>query len=199
MIRKFQIAALVGALALTLAGIAQAHGHRDRDDSGQYAYHQGYRDGFDHGRMDRSRGAGYNYRNDDYEDADRGYNPDWGNRDEYREAYRSGYVAGYNDAFYGRAGRFDSDDFDRDHDRSYRYGSVAAQIGYQDGFTEGRKDVADRKKFKPEKHDNYEDGDHGYRHEYGDKNAYKQQYRQAFMEGYENGYHGGPGAAYDRP
>ena len=172
MIRKFQIAGLVAALVVTLAGLAQAREHRDRDDrSNNYAYQTGYRDGFDLGQSDRSQGAQYNYDSDDYRDGDRGYNPEAGNRDEYRESFRAGYVAGYNDAFYGRAARHDSDDSDpdrhhhRDYDRGYGNGSVAAQIGFQDGITDGRNDAMKRKKFKPEKHDAYEDADQGYRQE----------------------------------
>ncbi len=192
MLRKFQVAGLAAALALTLAGIAQGREHRD--DRGGYAYQNGYRAGFEHGQMDRSRGAGYNYRDDEYQDADRGYNPDSGNRDEYRESFRDGYVAGYNDAYYGRPGRYDSDDYDRDHSHHGDYGrgdgSVAARLGYQDGFAQGRKDAAERKKFKPEKHDDYKDGDRGYHHEYGDKKLYKSEYRQAYVQGYQEAYNG---------
>lgn len=209
MIRKFQIAGLVAALLVTLAGLAQAREHHDRDDRGNnYAYQAGYRNGFDLGQSDRSQGAQYNYNSDDYRDADRGYNPDAGNRDEYRQAYQDGYVAGYNDGFYGRNGRDQYQDQSSNQgneeeeeeahhhhhgDRDRGYQSAAQQIGYQDGITDGRNDALKRKKFKPEKHDAFKDGDHGYRHDYGDKGVYKQQYRQAYTEGYEDGYRGGPG------
>lgn len=195
MIRKIQIAGLVGAIVLAVVGITQAHEHRDRDESGQYAYHRGYRDGFAHGQIDRSRGAGYSYQSDEYEDADGGYSPQFGSHEGYRENYREGYVAGYDDSFYGRARRFDSDD-------GGRYspdGSFASQIGYEDGLIDGRKDLRANKPFRPDKHDRYEDANHGYRSDYGNKKLYKQQYRQAYTNGYQDGYHGEQRGAYNRP
>jgi hypothetical protein len=41
-----------------------------------------------------------------------------------------------------------------------------------------------------QKHDEYEDADHGYNRSFGDKNVYKNQYRQAFQNGYSDGYYG---------
>jgi hypothetical protein len=48
--------------------------------------------------------------------------------------------------------------------------------------------VRQRKDFKPEKHEAYEDGKHGYRKEYGDKKLYIEQYRKGFLRGYEDAF-----------
>ena len=197
MIRRIQVAGLVTALALTLAGLAQAHEHGDRDDIQHYAYQRGYRDGFNHGQMDRSQGRNYNLRSDDYEDADRGYRDDMGNREEYRETYRQGYQTGYDDAYNGRGGQYDNDRqqgyYQNGPDQYNQNGNVASQMGFQDGLIDGRHDLTHNKPFRPDKHDRFKDGDHGYSHQYGSKKEYKQEYRQAYTQGYSQGYRGGQG------
>lgn len=193
MIRRIQIAGLVSVLAVTLAGIAQAREHHDRHGAQPYAYQHGYRDGFDHGQRDVSQGRRYHLKSDDFEDADRGYRDDMGSRDEYREEYRNGYRAGYDDAFNGRGGRYDSDSpqgYSPGGQGYYPNGDVASQLGYRDGMIDGRNDLAHNKPFRPDKHDRFEDADHGYRHDYGDKRAYKQEYRQAYTQGYQEAYRG---------
>ena len=60
--------------------------------------------------------------------------------------------------------------------------------GYRDGLQAGYNDLRKHKDFHPEKHDAYEDGNHGYRKDYGDKNLYKEQYRKAFIRGYEDAF-----------
>ena len=189
MMRKIHIAGMIAALALTFVGAAQAHAHRDRDDVQPYAYQRGYHDGFERGRIDRSRGLDYNHKSDDYEDADRGYRDDMGSHEEYRETYRQGYRAGYDDAYNGRGRQFDSQE-GYYPDGYHRNVSVAAQVGFQDGLIDGRHDLTHNKPFRPDKHDRFEDADHGYRHAYGSKKEYKQEYRPAYTRGYEAGYRG---------
>lgn len=197
--------ALVVAACLTGVGFAQ---NRDYDNGSmrnaiQYGYRNGYQEGFRRGREDRRAGASYHFRNHDYDHAMSGYESYMGSRRQYKEGYRQGYVAGYNDGFRGRQAR------DRDSFRegpysnampangsgpgygprpSYGHRSVAFQIGYRDGLIAGGKDRRDHKKFRPTKHDKYEDADHGYRHDYGEKKYYKRQYREGFVAGYERGY-----------
>jgi hypothetical protein len=65
---------------------------------------------------------------------------------------------------------------------------VATDTGYRDGLQAGLSDARQRKDFKPEKHEAYEDGKHGYRKEYGDKKLYKEQYRKGFLRGYEDAF-----------
>ena len=62
------------------------------------------------------------------------------------------------------------------------------QHGYRDGLSAGRKDFSERKDYRPEKHDSYEDGDHGYRKSFGTKDQYKEQYRKGFLRGYEDAF-----------
>ena len=103
---------------------------------------------------------------------------------------RGGY--GYNDG--------DRDDRGRDN-RSYSNGNggygggsygrgdnPAYDIGYRDGQAVGQKDRQHGKAFRPDKNDQYEDADHGYNKQYGDKNQYKSMYRDAFQRGYQDGY-----------
>jgi len=65
---------------------------------------------------------------------------------------------------------------------------VATDAGYRDGLPAGLSDLRQRKAFKPEKHEAYEDGKHGYRKEYGDKKLYIEQYRKGFLRGYEDSF-----------
>ena len=65
---------------------------------------------------------------------------------------------------------------------------MAMDTGYRDGLAAGLKDLNDHKDYRPEKHDAYEDANHGYHKEYWDKNLYKQQYRKGFIRGYEDAF-----------
>jgi hypothetical protein len=83
-----------------------------RGGNGRYGYgnnaaaQMGYQDGLSYGQNDAARGKGYNATGSEaYEQADRGYNSSFGDRNsyrqEYRQAYQQGYSAGYNGG-YGR-------------------------------------------------------------------------------------------------
>jgi hypothetical protein len=48
--------------------------------------------------------------------------------------------------------------------------------------------LTDRKDYRPEKHDSYEDADHGYRKNYGSKDSYKGEYRKGFLRGYQDAF-----------
>lgn len=75
-------------------------------DPFQYAAQSGYQHGFDHGSSDRNRRKSFDVRrDDDYEDADRGYDRHMGiSKDQYKRAFRDGYEQGYNDGYYGGDG-----------------------------------------------------------------------------------------------
>ena len=90
-----------------------------------------------------------------------------GDRDDPR--YRNGY---------------EHRDYDRRDDRYH----AAFDNGYRDGINIGQRDARQGKSFRPQKHDEYEDADRGYNHDYGDKNHYKNEYRQGFQNGYSDGY-----------
>ena len=77
---------------------------------------------------------------------------------------------------------------DEDGNRNRGYADAAVERGYRDGQADGFKDWRERREYRPEKHDDYEDS-RGYFREYGDKGYYKQQYREGFLRGYQNGYY----------
>jgi hypothetical protein len=207
MSKKLVIRSFTFAVLLSLAGIANARDQRYRGGSLSVREHgneHGYRDGYQRGREDRNEGLRYQYQSEDYRMADRGFEPYMGDREDFQEGYRSGYRGGYDDGYNGRSGRWgeiyginpdagadERDRYESDDvyvNRYWGYRDVASDIGYRDGLEQGAKDRRNRKDFRPEKNDRYEDADHGYHKEYGPKDAFKAEYRQAFVRGYEDGY-----------
>ena len=199
MLKLLSRVSLACIVALSLSGLAMAHEHDDQASHSaiQYGYRNGYADGFQHGQEDNRAGVGYNFRSRDYDHGMRGYESYMGSHDRYREGYRNGYQAGYTDGFHGRRARYygtsseppssrDGDDYGSRNPEGRR--SVGFRIGYQDGLIAGGKDRRHNKKFRPSKHDRYEDADHGYRHEYGSKREYKREYKEGFLAGYQRGY-----------
>jgi len=168
----------------------------------EHGYQHGYRDGLRQGRADMARHGSPNLDSEDYRRADLGYEPYMGERDDFQKGYREGYKVGYDDGFYGKPlrsdvyglnDRYDPDrlprtDADADSYEQWGYKDVAFDTGYRDGLQAGQNDFRQRKEFKPQKHDAYEDANHGYRKNYGDKNLYKEQYRKGFLRGYEDAF-----------
>jgi hypothetical protein len=190
---------------------AQAQNRDDRyygNDIYRVAENNGYRDGVDVGNKDSRAGKSFRpEKSERYENADRGYRRDYGNKDTYKQAYRDGfrrgYEAGYNQN--GYRGDYDRnpvyrDDRDRgrdDDDRRYSGGDsyqVARDQGYRDGADQGEKDARNRHRHDPRRTDHYEAGDNGYHGEYGDKEAYKHAYRDGYLRGYEDAYRQSGGA-----
>jgi hypothetical protein len=169
---KRAISACTLAMALVLTSAAYAHEdeRNNRRDSrygvGDYGAEQGYRDGVDHGRSDRSRNTGYNYKSSDYQRGDRGYQKNMGSKGQYKQRYRDGYRQGYEDGYNGRGGfggifgRGRDDDRNRNgipdaRERDRRYpndgeiwrdrrnggvygnGSEVARVAYDYGFQDG--------------------------------------------------------------
>jgi hypothetical protein len=104
----------------------------------------------------------------------------------YREGYRNGSQAGYRNVNQGW-------DRDRDDGRYIYsqsddgYGSdVGYRVGYQDGMSQAREDMYRNKPFNASPRGRYDDRDHGFRREYGDKNNYKAQYTDGYRVGYES-------------
>ena len=83
------------------------NGDRDRYDqhyNGRYnpAFDNGYRDGVAMGQRDSQKGKSFRpEKNDQYEDADRGYNRGYGDKNLYKSQYRQAFERGYADG-YGR-------------------------------------------------------------------------------------------------
>jgi hypothetical protein len=107
---------------------------------------------------------------------------DWYQRG-YQEGYSRGFQAGFRSVrpSYGDRG---SHFFGRDYD------SPAYRIGYEDGASVAREDIEKGKRFNPNPRGRYDDEDHGYRREYGDKHAYKARYADGYREGYQANYRG---------
>ena len=168
----------------------------------EHGYQHGYRDGLRQGREDRNRHEEHDFNTREFKHADEGYERYMGEHDDFQHGYRDGYKAGYDDGYYGRQmrsdvygldERYDPDryprrDEDADAYSKWGYSDVAQDTGYRDGLQAGRQDFDRRKDYHPEKHDAYEDADHGYHKSYGDKNRYKELYRRGFMRGYQDAF-----------
>ncbi|GAC1664706.1 MAG: hypothetical protein PVS2B2_26410 [Candidatus Acidiferrum sp.] len=190
------------ALLLMAGAIAAQDRYGGSMVSKEHGYQHGYRDGLRHGRADMSQGAPHSFETEEFRHADQGYDSRFGERDDFQEGYRNGYKDGYEDGYYDKPVRHNvyglNDSYDPDRvPRSeadaegysnWSYEDVAMDTGYRDGLQAGLSDVRQRKDFKPDKHDSYEDGHHGYRKEYGDKKLYKDQYRKGFLRGYEDAF-----------
>lgn len=154
------------------------------------AYRSGYEEGRIRGEHDARRGRSFEYqRHGEYRSARGGY---WGyrHRNEYHEAYREGFVAGYSDGYrrYGRDGRHARGPHPYGSGRGEYYRSPAAEVGYRDGYAQGRSDARDGDRFDPVRASRYRSGDHEYSRRYGSRDEYKRIYRSAFQDGYQQGY-----------
>lgn len=164
------------------------------------AYDRGYTEGREKGASDASRRRSFDYqRHKEFRKADAGYRG-YGDRNQYRTLFREGFVAGYDEGYrrytsgsYGypappassRAPVYRAPTYGR---AIPRYGSVAAENGYRDGYEAGRRDAADRRRADPVRVREYREGDRGYNSRYGSRDDYKREYRSAFMQGYDAGY-----------
>jgi hypothetical protein len=73
--------------------------YRDRSNSSP-AYQRGYRDGLEKGRDDGDDHDRYDpNRHSWYRSADRGYDDDYGRKEDYRVVYRQGFEAGYAEGY----------------------------------------------------------------------------------------------------
>lgn len=169
----------------------------------------GYRDGFHRGLEDRAAGAKNKYKTEDWEHADRGYANYMGDKDMYKQAYKDGYQRGYEDGYNNRRAGL-GPVYVNPNDQYYRPGTppveeegyyrtdtgdvytgypphdVASEIGYRDGIAWAQYDMRNGNSPNPEKTWVYKRADHGYRDQFGDKDAYKQAYRQAFLQAYQD-------------
>ncbi len=170
--------ALTGLATPVLAQVAPAspQQYQTDQDRDRERNTQAYNDGYTQGQADARSHAG---RNDQA-------TAQW-TKDDDQRAYRQGYDAGYENIMNGGmsarepvapAARMEHGD------------NQAQQFGYQDGVAAGRQDAMKGNKFKPEDHDLYKSGTHGWAAELGTKDEFKQLYRQAFIKGYEDGYKG---------
>jgi hypothetical protein len=192
-------AGLVGLVLVAASGCAAAGPYypgRSSRQIDQRAYDNGFVEGRAHGIDDARDRRPFDYdRHRAYRNADAGYRG-YGDRGAYRSLYREGFAAGYAEG-YRRAGgssrggypaRGGSPSRGPIYGSAPRYGSPAAQVGYRDGFDQGRRDRADRKRHDPVRASRYRSGDHDYDRRYGSRDDYKREYRAAFIHGYNEGY-----------
>ena len=205
MLRDLKRTLLAAGIILAFSSFALAHDESSRGSNGsQPAFQQGYNDGYQHGRADRERRAGYDPRGDNNRRRNRGYDPsngNGGNRGQSVAGYREGYRSGYDDGYYGRNqrsnGAYGNGGYGGGRNGGYGnggyggygsqgsgYNNIAFNTGYRDGMDGARSDIRENKRFDYNDHGWYREADHGYSSRYGNKEAYRQQYRQ----GYETGY-----------
>jgi hypothetical protein len=205
MIKKANMFLAIGA-ALAFATVYTSAAHaQDVTDARQHGYQHGYRDGFEQGATARTNGGTADFHTQDYDRADRGYQPYVGSLDAFKDGYRDGYKTGYSDGFAGNRNRFGevfgwpNANYNPDVDQTPQLGNgyaehhwvgrdVANDIGYRDGLAAGAHDSASGHSFRPTQHDAWKHADHGYHGEFGDKALYKQYYRESFEAGYKDGF-----------
>jgi hypothetical protein len=207
MSRQTKFAALAIALILSLSGMSLAQ-YRDGDDDGyyqgdigqtrHYGIQQGYRDGYEKGRHEGRENDPNDYQDPNWRQATRGYQQWMGPmevfQNAYREGYRNGFQAGYrslnrgwgdgddDNGVYGHGGYIYGES-----DRGYG-SNMGYSIGYQDGINQAREDTFKNKPFNANPRGRYDDRDHGYRREYGDKSDYKARYSDGYRAGYESAF-----------
>jgi len=160
-------AMIVGCAAPTLASPQNY-----QDEQSRQANTQAYSAGYAQGQAD---GRNHNPRNDQP-------GAQWtSNSDQL--AFTQGYDAGYNHAANNPTESNPAANLGTGEQQ-------ARQFGYQDGLAAGRQDQLKGKSFKPDDHDLYKNGLHGWTVDLGTKDQFKQLYREAFVKGYEAGYRG---------
>jgi hypothetical protein len=188
------VAAMATILLFGMVAVAQDY---DRDDyrgnvaqTQQYGYQNGYRDGMDRGRHEGRENDPFDYRTPDWRQATRGYQPWMGPVSVFQQGYQQGYASGFRAGFVSMRPGWRDGDRDDYRPESYsgdRYnGNVGYNFGYQDGAQTARDDLYHNKPFNPNPRGRFDDMDHGYRREYGDKGYYKSQYATGYRSGYES-------------
>lgn len=121
LLRAARLAALAAVATLTFGSLAWAHNdnYYRRDQARDRGYQYGYRDGVREGRYDRMQGYRYNYKSQQWDDGDGGYEHWMGSHGQYKKAYRSAYARGYREGYGGYRNRRDRDRYRYDYDRRY--------------------------------------------------------------------------------
>jgi len=205
--RQIRIVALAIAVMVACSAFSLAQYH-DADDYGgyyqdnsrqarHYGYQQGYRDGLGKGRHEGRENDPNDYQNPDWRQATRGYEQWMGPVEAFQNGYRAGYQNGFRTGYQSVNDGWSDPDGDRDepiynhrgdvYDQSgYGYGgNIGYRTGYQDGMSQAREDLYKNKPFNASPRGKYDDRDHGYRREYGDKSHYRAQYSNGYRAGYQ--------------
>jgi hypothetical protein len=196
MIRTVRLASYALAATLVLSGMALAHDDDDYYRRGnpaqaqQYGYDRGFHDGADRGRHEGREHDPYDYHTPDWRQATRGYKGWMGPVEVYQRGYQEGYQEGFRSGFESVSRSWGDGDRDRHEGFGGRDGyegarDVAYRFGYQDGADMARGDREHGKPYNPNPRSMYEDRDHGYRREFGNKDAYRAEYSDAYRRGYD--------------
>lgn len=175
---------------LTLAQDADDYYHGNVARARQYGYDNGFRDGERRGRHEGKENDPFDYHTPDWHQATHGYKNWMGPVNAFQNGYQQGYAEGFRSGFLSERPGWRGDG-DGDRDDRYRGGvhgsnhGIAYDTGYQDGVTVAREDLYNNKRFDPNPRGRYDDRDHGYRREYGDKNTYKTEYTDGYGAGYQ--------------
>jgi hypothetical protein len=196
------MAAFTLAVTLLVGGFAMA---RDDDDyyrrrgsnqAQQYGYQNGFHDGVNKGRHEGRERDPSDYQTPDWRRDTHGYKGWMGPVDRYRRGYQEGYSSGFRSGYQEVAGSRGNyfEGRGRPYNNGWRGGyedrggygdNIAYRFGYEDGSSVAREDVYKRKPYNPNPRGKYDDEDHGYRRENGNKNQYKADYANGYRTGYE--------------
>jgi hypothetical protein len=195
--RQLRTVAMAVSLFVALGTFTVAQDYDDYNRGGgnqarQYGYDNGFRDGQRRGQHEGRENDPYDYHTPDWRQATHGYKNWMGPIAAFQNGYQQGYVEGFRSGFNSeRAGWRGDGDRDGDYRGNRFYGSdnrIAYNTGYQDGASVARDDMYKNKSFNPEPRGRYDDRDHGYRREYGDKNFYRSQYAEGYRAGYQSAF-----------
>ena len=207
--RHMRMAALAVSMTLALGALAAAQDWDDYNRGGnsaqarQNGYDNGFRDGEKRGRHEGHENDPYDYHTPDWRQATHGYKGWMGPVNAFQNGYQQGYADGFRSGFIAERPGWRDRGGDRDDYRGGAYygngysgGSyadssrVAYDTGYQDGVTMAREDLNKNKRFNPNPRARFDDRDHGYHREYGDKNLYKDRYTDGYRAGYQATFNG---------
>ncbi len=207
--RHMRMAALAVSLVLALGTLAVAQDWDDYNRGGgfalarQYGYDNGFRDGEKRGRHEGRENDPYDYHTPDWRQATHGYKGWMGPVNAFQNGYQQGYADGFRSGFIAERPGWRDREAGRDDDRGGAYygngyyggnyvdsSRIAYDTGYQDGATMAREDLYKNKRFNPNPRARFDDRDHGYHREYGDKNLYKDHYTDGYRAGYEATFNG---------
>jgi len=199
--QQLRMAALAVSIVVALSTFTWAQDY-DRDDyqrggnvaqARQCGYQNGYRDGEKKGRHEGRENDPFDYRTPDWRQATHGYKSWMGPVNVFENGYQEGYRDGFRSGFASEQSSWRGNHRDGFYRGGSYYGSsnygsntrVAYDTGYQDGVTMAREDLYKNKPFNPTPRARFDDRDHGYRREYGDKNDYRAEYTDGYRAGYQ--------------
>lgn len=178
------------------------------------AYAAGYNVGYAMGQQDQAAAVAANpHKFKEYQQADSGYTPSYGSRQDYRQSYQSGFDDGYDDGYAG-------------HTRSIAMNGVPAPApptaantapapkpapepppppeppvalpttpaisaranGYREGYNVGQSDANRNMAYDAHASHEYQDASLGYNPDLGDRQQYELNFRSGFATGYDDGF-----------